>query len=491
VLVELCVVEQRTKAVFEVLDGATVTDVARRYEVSRQTVHVWLRKYANEGFSALVDKSSKPEHCPHQMPAVVEARIVELRVEHPDWGPRTIRYFLAAEGADPVPGRSSVHRALVRHRLVSPTKRRRRREDYKRWERKRSMELWQMDVVGRFRLKDGTELKCLTGVDDHSRFCVSARLMVRATARPVCEALKLALRTHGLPRQILTDNGRVFTARFSKGPGPVLFDRICQDNGIDHLLTAPYSPTTTGKVERFHRTLRREFFSKHDFGFATLEEAQSALDDWVVIYNTLRPHQSIGERPPMERFALRIEEPPEIVDTSTDDDQEDEVRPAPTVTRRVGTDGRIRLEGFGYTTGRWLAGEVVEVAFSGRLLEICHRGEIVATHVRQRRPGTAPARRVEPRRMAPRPATTGTSVVRVVDSSGQVSFAGWTYRVGNPYKGLSVNVAIVGRSVQISYEGAVVKLHPVRHDRAKEFGAFSTPNGRPRNRKVNRGAAAS
>ncbi len=122
-----------------------------------------------------------------------------------------------------------------------------------------------MDVVGRFHLKDGTDLKCLTGVDDHSRYCVSARLTVRATARPVCEALKLALKTHGLPRQILTDNGRVFTARFSNGPGPILFERICQDNGIDHLLTAPYTPTTTGKVERFHRTLRREFFSYHDW----------------------------------------------------------------------------------------------------------------------------------------------------------------------------------------------------------------------------------
>jgi hypothetical protein len=97
------------------------------------------------------------------------------------------------------------------------------------------MELWQLDLVGRFHLKDGTELKCLTGIDDHSRYCVSARLMVRATARPVCAACKLALCTHGLPRQVLTDNGRVFTAGFSKGPGPVLFDTICVDNGIDHL----------------------------------------------------------------------------------------------------------------------------------------------------------------------------------------------------------------------------------------------------------------
>jgi transposase-like protein len=86
VLVELGVVEQRTKAVYEVLDGASVTEVALRYGVCRRTVHAWLRKYANTGFSALVDKSSKPETCPHQMPPVLEARVVEMRRAHPPPG---------------------------------------------------------------------------------------------------------------------------------------------------------------------------------------------------------------------------------------------------------------------------------------------------------------------------------------------------------------------------------------------------------------------
>jgi len=82
-LVELGVVEQRTKAVYEVLDGAHVTDVAQAHGVCRQTVHRWLKAYANEGFSALVDKSSKPESCPHQMAPEIEARIVEMRRAHP------------------------------------------------------------------------------------------------------------------------------------------------------------------------------------------------------------------------------------------------------------------------------------------------------------------------------------------------------------------------------------------------------------------------
>jgi transposase-like protein len=86
VLVELGLVEQRLAAVKEVIDdGATVTDVARRYGVARQTVHEWLRRYAKGGLAALIDASSRPLSCPHQMSAVVEARIVELRRAHPGW----------------------------------------------------------------------------------------------------------------------------------------------------------------------------------------------------------------------------------------------------------------------------------------------------------------------------------------------------------------------------------------------------------------------
>ncbi|HYE79858.1 MAG TPA: helix-turn-helix domain-containing protein, partial [bacterium] len=203
-LVELGLMEQRYKAVSEVLtDGASVTDVARRYGVARQTVHDWLRRYARSGLAGLADHSSRPASCPHQMAPVVEARILELRRAHPGWGSRTIEHRLAREGFDTVPGRSSIYRCLVRHGLITPKARRRRRQDYKRWERSKAMELWQMDVMGGVQRSDGSEAKVVTGIDDHSRFCVSARVVARATARPTCDALALAMRTHGVPAQIL------------------------------------------------------------------------------------------------------------------------------------------------------------------------------------------------------------------------------------------------------------------------------------------------
>ncbi len=119
VLVELNLVEQRYRAVLEVLnDGASVTDVARRFGVARQTVHVWLRRYAADGLGGLADHSSKPLSCPHQMAPELEARIVEMRRAHPGWGPRTILFWLARDGVSPLPGRTSVERCLVRHGLA-------------------------------------------------------------------------------------------------------------------------------------------------------------------------------------------------------------------------------------------------------------------------------------------------------------------------------------------------------------------------------------
>jgi hypothetical protein len=167
--------------------------------------------------------------------------------------------------------------------------------------------------------------------------------VLRATAKPVCDALAEAMRTHGIPEAILTDNGKVFTGRFGRGPGPVLFDRVCQDNGIRHLLTAPHSPTTTGKVERFHKTLKKDFLKGKVF--ETIEEAQAAIDGWVREYNHERPHQSVGDRAPIERFRLAKPELFESVDVAVGEPAAAKPTAATAVssTRRVGANGRVSL----------------------------------------------------------------------------------------------------------------------------------------------------
>ncbi len=305
-LVELSVVEQRYRAVLAVLAGATVTEVAASLGVSRQTVSGWKSRYEASGLAGLVDRSRRPASCPHQASAEVEAAVCELRRKHPRWGPRRIVHVLERSGAvSPVPSRMTVYRILVRHGLVEPGVRRRKRSDYKRWQRDAPMQLWQMDIVGGVMLVNPvtgelTEAKIVTGVDDHSRYCVIASVVERATGRAVCAAFVRALREFGVPQEVLTDNGKQFTDRFGHG-GEVLFDRICRENGIAHRLTQPASPTTTGKVERFHQTLRRELLD--DCGaFESVEAAQAALEGWVEEYNCVRPHQALDMHSPADRF---------------------------------------------------------------------------------------------------------------------------------------------------------------------------------------------
>ena len=194
---ELNVVEQRYQAVLEVLDGIPVTEVAERFGVTRQTVHRWVARYRESG---LADRSHAPKAYPWQLSAEVEAVICDLRTAHRSWGPRRLVFELERRGHPDV-SRSTVYRVLVRHQLLEPVLRRRRRDTYRRWERPAAMELWQMDVTASLFLADGRECKVITGIDDHSRFCVIAAVVMRATARAVCLAFTAAMTEYGIPRR--------------------------------------------------------------------------------------------------------------------------------------------------------------------------------------------------------------------------------------------------------------------------------------------------
>ena len=255
-----------------------------------------------------------------------------------------------------------------------------------------------MDVVGRFHLADGTEVKVVTGVDDHSRFCVCARVVARATARPVCEALQWALRTHGVPDQILTDNGKVFTARFGQGPGPVLFDRICANNGIRHISHRPvladddgqggalpqdharrtsWSTTTgcTPSIEALQKRPRR-------MGRRVQHEAAAPVARRSPAARALRPGAGAAAgrsrdargrptRSPLSGPAARCQP--------------------------LGRPARARSDSEACAIGSepTFAGERVEVVVRAGLVEILHAGVLVATHAERRRADNevvAPAR---------------------------------------------------------------------------------------------------
>jgi transposase InsO family protein len=378
---ELSVAEQRYQAVLAVIsDGLSISQVAEKVGVSRQTLHSWLARYEACGLEGLADRSHRPVSCPHQMSPVVEAAVLELRRSRPYWGPRRLVFELAKRKVSPVPSESAVYRALVRAAMIDPSVRDRRSRKWKRWERGAPMELWQMDIVGGFPLADGTSAKALTGIDDHSRMCVCAKLMARERTRGVCEGLREALSRHGAPEQILTDNGKVFTGRFFHPPVEVLFDAICREHGIEHLLTQPRSPTTTGKIERFHRSLRAEFLS-HRPAFTNLKVAQQALDEWVNYYNTARPHQSLDMATPAQRFSPLPAAPtastttPPSADRGGDD----------WISRRVCSNGIVCVSWQQVCVGRHYAGARCDVHVDGELLRFFIGEELVKTAARTSR----------------------------------------------------------------------------------------------------------
>ena len=235
-----------------------------------------------------------------------------------------------------------------------------------------------MDIVGGFALADGTHAKALTGIDDHARMCVCARLMARERTRAVCDGLGAALAAYGVPEQILTDNGKVFTGRFNHLVVEVLFDRICRENGIEHLLTQPRSPTTTGKIERFHRSMRAEFLSNRP-AFANLRAAQQALDEWVAYYNTARPHQSLDMATPAQRFTPAAAAPsplPTAGASSADRNGDD------WVSRRVCSNGIVCLSWQQVCVGRHHAGARCDVHVDGDLLRFWIGDNLVKTAAR-------------------------------------------------------------------------------------------------------------
>jgi transposase InsO family protein len=294
-------VEHRYRAVQEVLSGQPVTEVAARHGMSRQTLYVWKRRYDSDGVLGLRDLSRRPRTSPARLAADVEARVCEMRRAHPRWGARRICFELGRGGVTPTPSRATVHRVLVRNGLVDAQAQQHKRR-YKRWEREQAMELWQLDIVDGMTLANGRGCKIVTGIDDHSRFMVIAAVVARPTGRAVCAAFTTAMQRYGVPQEVLSDNGKQFTGRFTKPrPVQVLFERICHSNGILQRLTKIRSPTTTGKVERFHHTLQTEFLD-HVGVFADLPTAQAALDGWVHAYNHERPHQSLSMGTPASRF---------------------------------------------------------------------------------------------------------------------------------------------------------------------------------------------
>jgi transposase InsO family protein len=253
-------------------------------------VYAWKARHAAAGIDGLREVSRRPRTSPSRLAAEAEALgCPPDRVRDKQRG--AAGGTVAGDGA-PV---------LVRNGLVTPQAQQHKRK-YRRWARETPMALRQLDLVGGIYLDDGRECKVLSDIDNHSRFVVAAAVMAVPSGRAVADAFTAAMRQYGVPAEVLTDNGKHFTGRFTRPrPAEVLFERVCREHGITAKLTRPCSPTTTGKIERWHQTLRRELLDVAG-PFADLPSAQAAITAWVQAYNHQRPHQALGMATPASLF---------------------------------------------------------------------------------------------------------------------------------------------------------------------------------------------
>ena len=374
------------------------------------------------------------------------------------------------------------------------------------------MHLWQLDIVGGIPLADGRECKLLTGIDDHSRFVVIATVLVTPSAREVVDAFLAAMRRYGVPSEVLTDNGGQFTGRFIKPlPVEVLFERICRDNGIKQRLTKPASPTTTGKIERFHKTLRTEFLD-HVAPFESIAAAQEAVDGWIAAYNHQRPHQALDMAVPVSRFRpngpartnpvdpgpaeLIIEPDPMLIDVIEPPLHARSDYGAIEFEMRVPPNGDLSIR-----SGRQvislhpsMAGRTVTLWADQRSVHISCDGHVIRTsssrlrsedlrHLTMR--GARPAG-PEPERPAMRrtdgvaviPPGQAVEIVRAVNKDGRVAIGGTTHLVGFAWAGRRIVLRLDGHLMHAIADNALVGTWPcpIPADRLGRIVGAQTPS---------------
>jgi transposase InsO family protein len=279
----------------------SVSEAAAAYGVSRQHIHRWLARYRDHGLDGLEPRSRRPHSNPSRTSAVVAERIVALRRELAgqglDHGPQTIGWHLAQEHLA-VPSTSTIRRILVAAGLVTAEPRKRPKSSYRRFQAAQPNEMWQSDVT-HWQLADGTDVGVLNWLDDHSRYLLAAIARPRITGEDVVTAFLAAVDTHGLPQSTLTDNGSVYTSRFTGGRNG--FEYLLASLGIAQKNGHPNHPQTQGKIERFHQTLKRWLAAQPSA--ATLVELQAQLDRFAKIYNDLRPHRALNRATPAAAYA--------------------------------------------------------------------------------------------------------------------------------------------------------------------------------------------
>lgn len=278
----------------------TMSELCRSAGVSRPTGYLWVERYRRHGEAGLLDRSHAVRHCPHRTPTAIEERFVGLRKRHPWWGPRKL-LTVAREGWPELalPSRSALAAILKRHALTAERRPPRRVERAGQAATAPSdpNALWTLDFKGHFRTADHRWCYPLTVTDAASRYLLDCYGQDGPTAAPVARRLRRLFRTHGLPERLHSDNGTPFV-----GHGLGGYTRLALHwlrLGICLERSRPGCPQDNASHERMHRTLKEETARPPA---ANLPAQQRRFERFQLEFNTVRPHEALGDRRPAEFY---------------------------------------------------------------------------------------------------------------------------------------------------------------------------------------------
>ena len=246
------------------------------YEVTSRTLQRWMNKLDTKDDWDLMDKSRRPRTIHRKITKEIEQKIIIIK-KQTGWGAEKIEDFVELS-------HTAINKILNKHKLTEPPNRKKKRIKYIRWQRDHPNSLWQIDHTDE---QERGYCYTLSILDDCSRYSLALIRLKNITTLDVIIALDKLIRSHGKPREILTDNGNVYGLTSEKSK----FDVWCRRRGIKHIRSAIHSPTTTGKVERLFQTMDREIpYCNNDFELFRMR------------YNHFRPHSSLLGKSPAEIY---------------------------------------------------------------------------------------------------------------------------------------------------------------------------------------------
>lgn len=248
------------------------------FDTTTRTLKRWINRLDKGGWN-LKDNSRRPKTIHYKVNPDIEFKVVSLR-KKTGWGCAKLSAYLLNVGI----ASRTINEILNKHNLCRESKSKGKQKKWIRWQRHHPNSLWQVDHTDEM---DKGNCYTLSIIDDCSRFSLTLAKLNRVTTDVVTHILDGAIKRHGKPKQILTDNGGAYglNSKHSR------FDRWCKRRGIEHIRTKIHSPTTNGKVERLFKTMDEE-----------LRFCNNDLELFRLRYNHFRPHSSLDNKAPAEVY---------------------------------------------------------------------------------------------------------------------------------------------------------------------------------------------